>query len=82
MSAVDLLIEVIREHSPPTKWTGAPLEEFRRVENTNRGEIGEDFLKRYLVLNEIGVSSESRITPTRPIEELPDWVRTSVQNDG
>ena len=166
MSAVDLLIEVIREHSRPTKWTGAPLEEFRRVENTNRGEIGEDFLKRYLVLNEIGVSSESRITPTdliiegrsfevktasedvaggfqfnhvrldrkydyllclaispssvwfnawrkgevaegragslvrmaegqsvtfkltkrlddmRPIEELPDWVRTSVQNDG
>ena len=59
-----MLLEVIREHSPPTKWTDAPLEEFRRVENTSRGEIGESFLRRYLASNGIKVSSASRVTPT------------------
>ena len=49
MSAVDLMLAVIRDNSPASIWTGAPLEAFRRVENTNRGDIGEEFLTRYLV---------------------------------
>ena len=49
MNAVDLMLEVIAEHSPKSIWAGAPLEAFRRVENTNRGDIGEEFLRRYLV---------------------------------
>ena len=49
MSAVDLMLAVIRDNSPASIWTGAPLEAFRRVENTNRGDIGEEFLSRYLV---------------------------------
>ena len=50
IDAVDLLLNVISENSPPSIWTDAPLERFRRVENTNRGDIGEDFLCRYLTL--------------------------------
>ena len=49
MNAVDLMLAVIRDNSPASIWTGAPLEAFRRVENTNRGDIGEEFLTRYLV---------------------------------
>lgn len=48
MNPVELLLLVIREHTPETIWTDAPLEPFRRVANTNRGDIGEDFVQRYL----------------------------------
>ncbi len=48
MNPVDLMLQVIHDYSPKSIWTGAPLEAFRRVENTNRGDIGEEFLVRYL----------------------------------
>ena len=48
IDSVGLLLEVIAENSPRSIWTNAPLEPFRRVENTNRGDIGEEFLCRYL----------------------------------
>ena len=48
IDAVALLRAVIQENTPATIWSGAPLEPFRRVENTNRGDIGEEFLSRYL----------------------------------
>ena len=64
MNPIELLIEVINDHSPASKWTGAPLEGFRRVANTNRGEIGEDFIRRYLAANGIATGNGSRITPT------------------
>ena len=53
------MLAVIREHTPETIWTDAPLEPFRRVANTNRGDIGEDFVQRYLqrhgiVANRVG----------------------------
>ena len=62
MNPLDLMLAVIREHSPKTIWTGAPLEAFRRVANTNRGDIGEDFVLRYLEQHGINaVKAESRI---------------------
>lgn len=63
-SSVTLLLEVIRDHSPVSKWTDAPLEKFRHVENTNRGEIGEEFLRRFLARHGIKAGNGSRITPT------------------
>ena len=42
------MLLVIEEHTPETIWTDSPLEPFRRVANTNRGDIGEDFVRRYL----------------------------------
>ena len=50
VSPVELMLEVIQEHSPPTIWTGAPLAAFRQVANTNRGDIGEEFVRRYAAL--------------------------------
>ena len=64
MNAIDLMLRVIREHTPQSKWTGSPLEPFRQVANTNRGDIGEEFIARYLESFEICVHrSESRIMP-------------------
>ena len=64
MNPIDLLVEVIEEHSPKSIWTGSPLEGYRRLGNTNRGQIGEDFIRRYLEAAEISVSTGSRVTST------------------
>ena len=44
LNPIELMVAVIRDHSPESIWTGSPLEGYRRVGNTNRGEIGEDFV--------------------------------------
>lgn len=60
---VELMLEVIRQNTPRTIWTGAPLEAFRRVANTNRGDIGEAFLRRFLERNGVAATlSDSRIS--------------------
>ncbi len=48
MNAVELMLVVIGENTPKTIWTDTPLESFRQVPNTNRGDIGEQFILRYL----------------------------------
>ena len=64
VTPVDLLVAVIRDHSPVSDWTDAPLEKFRHVENTNRGEIGEEFLRRFLKQHGIKTGNGSRVSPT------------------
>ena len=64
MSAVKLMVEIIRKHSLASKWAGSPLEGFRHVANTNRGEIGEEFVLSYLRQHDIPVSNGSRLTRT------------------
>jgi hypothetical protein len=55
-SPVDLLVEIIKEHSPEDIWQGSPLLGYRNLGNTNRGEIGEEFVRRYLKAARIEVS--------------------------
>ena len=59
MNPVELLIEIIQEHAPKDIWQESPLAGYRRLGNTNRGEIGEEFVRRYL--------KESNIEVTRGI---------------
>jgi hypothetical protein len=61
---IDLMVQVIQEHSPVSIWTGSPLEGYRRLGNTNRGQIGEDFIRRYLAESNIPVGNGSRVTLT------------------
>ena len=59
---VTLMIEVIKENTPNSIWLDAPLSAFREVANTNRGDIGEEFVTRYLQSNGIEVvKAHSRI---------------------
>ncbi len=48
MNPVEMLVEIIKEHAPEDIWQGSPLIGYRSLGNTNRGEIGEEFVRRYL----------------------------------
>ena len=64
MSAVDLFAEIIKEHAPENIWQESPLIGYRRLGNTNRGEIGEEFVRRYLTASGIKVANGSRASKT------------------
>jgi len=59
VNPIKLLVAIIREHAPKDIWEGSPVAGYRRLGNTNRGEIGEEFVRRYL--------EESKIKVTRGI---------------
>jgi len=48
VNRIEMMLKVIGEHTPRSKWTGSPLAPFRQVANTNRRDIGEEFLACYL----------------------------------
>ncbi len=62
IAPVDLLVEIIKEHSPEDIWQGSPLMGYRSLGNTNRGEIGEEFVRRYLRAARIEVSDKGNRT--------------------
>ena len=64
MNAVDLLVEIIRDHSPRNIWQDSPFTGYRMLGNTNRGEIGEEFIRRYLAHHGIEVGNGGRTSRT------------------
>lgn len=56
MDPVELLVKIIKECVPEDIWQGSPLIGYRSLGNTNRGEIGEEFIRRFL--KEAGISVE------------------------
>jgi hypothetical protein len=48
VNPVELLVEIIKEHAPEDIWQDSPLIGYRKLGNTNRGEIGEEFIRRYI----------------------------------
>ena len=61
---VDLLVEIIREHAPKDIWQDSPLIGYRLLGNTNRGEIGEEFVRRYLAAAGMDVGNGNRASKT------------------
>ena len=64
MNPIDLMVEVIKEHEPKDIWQGSPLIRYRQLGNTNRGEIGEEFIRRYVSAHGIPVSNGGRTSRT------------------
>ena len=64
MNPVDLLVTIIREHAPKDIWQDSPLIGYRMLGNTNRGEIGEEFIRRFLDQHEIRVGNGGRTSRT------------------
>ena len=64
MNPVDLFATIIREHAPRDIWQGSPLIGYRMLGNTNRGEIGEEFVRRYLGQQNIQVGNGGRTSRT------------------
>jgi len=65
MTPIDLMVRVIRANVPPGDiWADSPFVLYRSLGNTNRGEIGEQFLREYLDANGIDVGNGTRTSPT------------------
>ncbi len=61
---IDLLVKIIREHAPKDIWRNSPLIGYRLLGNTNRGEIGEEFIRRHLTAAGLRVSNGTRTSKT------------------
>ena len=75
MNAIDLFAEIIKEHTPEDIWQESPLIDYRSLGNTNRGEIGEEFVRRYLKANDVKVSNGNRTSEGLRSKRLR-WGRT------
>ncbi|WP_150526508.1 hypothetical protein [Roseibium sediminis] len=64
MTPIELLMDVIKQHAPEDIWQGSALAGYRLLGNTNRGEIGEEFIRQYLRRNDIEASHGIRTSPT------------------
>jgi hypothetical protein len=64
VNPVDLLVEIIKEHVPENIWLASPLLGYRQLGSTNRGEIGEEFVRRYLKEAGIKVGNGGRTSLT------------------
>ena len=63
VNPIELLVEIIKEHSPKDIWGESPVIGYRLLGNTNRGEIGEEFIRRYVSAHGISVSNGGRTSP-------------------
>lgn len=64
MKPVDLLVSIIHKHTPKDIWRDSPLIGYRMLGNTNRGEIGEEFVRQFLEQNGIKTESRGRTSAT------------------
>lgn len=53
-----LMVDIIKEHAPENIWIDSPIQGYRSLGNTNRGEIGEEFVRQYLRASGIAVSDK------------------------
>lgn len=78
MNAIETLLAVIKEHSPKDIWQGSLLIAYRSLGNTNRGEIGEEFIRRYLTQHGLKVGNGGRTSRTdMRIEGIPFEIKTA-----
>ena len=61
--AVELMREIIHQNIPHNIWVGSPLTEWSRLGATNKGEAGEQFIRRYLTAKGIYVGNGTRVSP-------------------
>ena len=59
---IELMVLIIKDHSPENIWLTSPLRAYRDLGNTNRGEIGEEFIRRYLKAAGIDVGKKGNRT--------------------
>ena len=84
MSAVDLFVEVLKAVAKNDKWITSPFSAYRRLGNTTRGDIGEEFVRRYLA--QFGIVAKrrgSRVAKTDlTIEKMRFEVKTASEDTG
>ncbi len=82
MNAIELMQQIIKTQVPDNRWSGAPLGQFRQIENTNRGRVGEEFVRRYL--KQFGIDAQpiakSRLGVDLAIGDLRFEVKTASED--
>jgi len=58
------MVKIIKSHEPKNIWLASPLQAYRGLGNTNRGEIGEEFIRQYLKAHGIAVGNGNRTSVT------------------
>ena len=61
---ITLMLEAIKLNTPHDIWIGSSLETFKSLAGTNKGEIGEAFIERYLF--ESGIPTQRAVRRTHP----------------
>ena len=64
MDPISLRVEIIWDNTPKSIWTGSTMEKYRSLGMTNRGEVGERFVRRYLKAHGIETENGGRTSPT------------------
>jgi hypothetical protein len=68
LNPVELLVEIIKEQVPEDIWRNSPFFGYRAFGNTNRGAIGEEFIRRYVSSSGIKVVGGARRTATTDMQ--------------
>ncbi len=55
---IELMVDIIKDHAPENIWIESPLLAYRNLGNTNRGEIGEEFIRRYVAAAGIEIAAK------------------------
>lgn len=55
---IELMVSIIIGHKPEDIWLDSPLLGYRYLGNTNRGAIGEEFIRQYLEAADIDVDKK------------------------
>lgn len=67
VTPIDLMIAIINEHTTRSIWTDSPLEGYKQLRgNTTRGEVGEEFIARYLTQS--GIAADRRGSRVAPVD--------------
>ncbi len=61
---INLMLDVIKENTPNNVWSGSALATFKHLAGTNKGEIGEVFIERFL--NHHNILAKRGINRTHP----------------
>jgi len=64
VTPVEVMQQITDELAEKDIWTGTPMESFRRLGPTNRGEAGERFMQRFLVPLGVRVENGTRTDET------------------
>ncbi|MEQ1607156.1 MAG: hypothetical protein ABL999_20005 [Pyrinomonadaceae bacterium] len=59
---IELMVDIIKDHAPENIWIDSPLLAYRNLGNTNRGEIGEEFIRRYVTAASIEIAAKGNRT--------------------
>ena len=78
MNPFQLLTDILHGFVEEDIWENSPVESYRYLGNTNRGEVGEEFVRQFLTNHGFKVSNGNRTSKTDiTIDEIPTEVKTA-----